>query len=167
MATYKFYKLDFEGWADRISADKAQANHWRAVFEQHPEFFRLDGERKKASLVWRRQYPKRYDVDSLKEMTTEEYSQLNPQQKVRVSRVPLKADDIKTLIATAVDLHSRELDAKKDRLWYKPFVLQAIAGLLGATLGVWASSFSRSVELRPGSVPATQVQPEPAPPQAK
>jgi hypothetical protein len=27
MATYKFYKLDFESWADRISADKALAEH--------------------------------------------------------------------------------------------------------------------------------------------
>jgi hypothetical protein len=167
MATYKFYKLDFEGWADRISADKAQADHWRAVFEQHPEFFRLDGERKKASLVWRRQYPKRYDIDALKEMSKEEFDQLTPQQKARVSRIPLKADDIKTLIATAIDLHSRELDAKKDRLWYKPVVLQAIAGLLGAALGVWASLHSQANEVRPGSVPAAQVQPQQAPPQAK
>jgi hypothetical protein len=57
MATYKYYKLDFEGWADRISADRNRADHWQAVFEEHPEFFRLDGERKKASLVWRRAVP--------------------------------------------------------------------------------------------------------------
>ena len=65
MATYKFYKLEFKGWADRISADETLAEHWRQVFQEHPEFFRLDGERKRASLVWRRQHPKRYSVDTL------------------------------------------------------------------------------------------------------
>src|SRR5664279_3256422 len=77
MATYKFYKLDFEGWADRISADKSRAGHWERVFEQHAEFFRLDGERKRASLVWRRQYPKRFNVDTLKEISREEFEQLD------------------------------------------------------------------------------------------
>ncbi|MDA2934785.1 hypothetical protein MYX82_10650 [Acidobacteria bacterium AH-259-D05] len=28
-ATYKFYKLDFGGWADRISGDESEADHWR------------------------------------------------------------------------------------------------------------------------------------------
>ena len=62
-ATYKFYKLDFARWADRIVGEKAKANHWRKVFEEHPEFFRLDSDRRRASLVWRRQHQKRYDVD--------------------------------------------------------------------------------------------------------
>jgi hypothetical protein len=68
MATYRFYKLDFEGWADRISADKSRAEHWRSVFEEHPEFFRLDSEKRRASLVWRRQHPKRFNVDTLREI---------------------------------------------------------------------------------------------------
>ena len=29
MGTYKFYKLDFAGWADRISGDELEAPHWR------------------------------------------------------------------------------------------------------------------------------------------
>ncbi len=39
MGTYKFYKLDFSGWADRINGDKNQADHWGKNFEEHPEFF--------------------------------------------------------------------------------------------------------------------------------
>ncbi|HWC98451.1 MAG TPA: hypothetical protein VG456_16945, partial [Candidatus Sulfopaludibacter sp.] len=100
MATYKFYKMDFEGWSDRISADKSRAEHWKRVFEDHPEFFRLDGEKNKASLVWRRQYPKRYSVDTLSEMSKDEYERLDVSAKARVSRVPLSAGDIKTLIDT-------------------------------------------------------------------
>jgi len=51
MSTYKFYKLSFDAWADRISGDSSRADYWRIIFEQHPEFFRLDTERAKASLV--------------------------------------------------------------------------------------------------------------------
>ena len=47
MGVYEFYKLDFKGWADRITGDEKQAEHWKEIFEQHPEFFRLDAERKK------------------------------------------------------------------------------------------------------------------------
>jgi hypothetical protein len=51
MGTYKFYKLPFDGWADRITADKSQADHWKNIFEEHPEFLRLDSKRERASLV--------------------------------------------------------------------------------------------------------------------
>ena len=63
MASYKFYKTDFSEWSNRIVGDRSKGDHWRSIFEQHPEFFRLDAERKKASLVWRRQRQKRFDVD--------------------------------------------------------------------------------------------------------
>src|SRR6476659_7072242 len=73
MATYKFYKLTHEGWADRIAADKAQSEKWKVIFLEHPEFFRLDSARNKASLVWRRQFPKLYSVDTLQALTKEQY----------------------------------------------------------------------------------------------
>ena len=57
MGAYRFYKLNFKGWADRISADETKADYWRNIFMEHPEFFRLDTKKEKASLVWRRQYP--------------------------------------------------------------------------------------------------------------
>jgi hypothetical protein len=71
MGTYKFYKLTFEGWADRIEANKFRAKHWQTVFTEHPEFFRMDTAREKASLVWRRQHPKRYHVDQERHITLE------------------------------------------------------------------------------------------------
>jgi hypothetical protein len=130
MATYKFYKLSHADWADRIAADKTQADKWKLLFEQHPEFFRLDSAREKASLVWRRQFPKRFDVDTLSVLTNSEYDALSDLQKLRVSRVPLAASDIKTLVDTAVNLHSRALEHQKDRRWWV-----ALAGAGGALLG--------------------------------
>lgn len=93
MAVYKFYKLPFSGWADRINADANQAEKWKNIFTEHPEFFRLDSERERASLVWRRQFPKRYDVDSEKIITIHEYNNLTDQQKARISRTPLTPND--------------------------------------------------------------------------
>ena len=159
MATYKFYKLDFEGWADRISADKSRATNWERVFVEHPELFRLDGERKRASLVWRRQYPKRYSVDTLSEISKEEFAKLDAANKARVSRVPLPASNIKTLIDTAINLHSRAIEAQKHQQWYKPLVFQAIAALIGAIIGGWTSVYFKPV---PSTHP-TEVQVQPIP----
>jgi len=50
MATYKFYKLDFSGWAGRIKGDENNGDYWKRIFEEHPEFFRLDKNREKGSL---------------------------------------------------------------------------------------------------------------------
>ena len=134
MATYKFYKLSHDGWADRISADKTQAEKWKRVFEQHPEFFRLDSAREKASLVWRRQFPKRFDVDTTQVISNENYAALTEAQKLRISRVPLGASDIKTLVDTAVNLHSRALEHQKDRRWWVALA-SAVGGLIGSIGG--------------------------------
>jgi hypothetical protein len=119
-----------------------RAGHWQRVFEEHPEFFRLDGERKRASLVWRRQYPKRFNVDTLSEISKEQYDGVDGTEKAQISRVPLLASDIKTLIDTAINLHSRALEAEKHQHWYKPAALQVLAALVGAVIGGWASSLS-------------------------
>lgn len=134
MATYKYYKLSFAAWADRMSADESQAEKWKTVFLQHPEFFRLDSWREKASLVWRRQFPKRYDVDTGQVLSSAEYEKLSLEEKLRVSRVPLSSADIKALVDTAVNLHSRALEHHKDKRWWVALA-GAVGGLVGSVLG--------------------------------
>jgi hypothetical protein len=134
MGTYKFYKLEFASWADRISGDSEMGEHWRRVFEEHPEFFRLDGERKRASLVWRRQYPRRFHVDRQRVLTEEEYDALPGHEVQRVSRVPLTADDIRALVGTAINLHQRAIEADRERRWWLPLA-SAVGGLTGAIIG--------------------------------
>ena len=134
MSIYKFYKLPFSGWADRINADSARGSYWQNIFEQHPEFFRLDGQRERASLVWRRQYPKRFQVDEERVLTKEEYNLLDDQAKERVSRVRLTPADIKTLVDTAINLHARALEEQKERRWWLPLA-SVIGGLIGGVLG--------------------------------
>jgi hypothetical protein len=135
MGAYKFYKLDFSNWADRITGDKNNADYWKKIFEQHPEFFRLDSLKEKASLVWRRQYPKRYNVDTNAIITKEEFYRLTDADKLRISRNPLEAETIRSLVQTAIDLHSRALDHLQDRRWWIPLAASTIGGLVGAIIG--------------------------------
>ena len=134
MGTYKFYKSDFTGWADRITGDETQADHWKRVFEEHPEFFRLDSGRSKASLVWRRNYQKLYDVDREEKITREQFHQLNAEQKSRISRNPLTNSDISVLISAAIQLHSRALEHQQDKRWWISGVVGLIGVIVGATI---------------------------------
>jgi len=134
MGTYKFYKLTHEGWADRIAADRTQAETWKAIFLEHPEFFRLDSARKKASLVRRRQFPKLYNVDTGQVISKDHYDRLSGTQKLRLSRVPLSSGDIKALVDTAVNLHSRALEYQKEKRWWAA-LSGGVGGLLGAIIG--------------------------------
>jgi hypothetical protein len=135
MGTYKFYKLDFEGWADRIAGDKTTADQWRQIIIEHPEFFRLDSAKQKASLIWRRQYPKRFDVDSERTLTRQEYENVAPERRERISRVPLAASDIQSLMQAAIDLHARALEQQRERRWWIPLLASGVGGLLGAIVG--------------------------------
>ena len=138
MGTYKFYKLDFSGWADRINGDKNQADHWKKIFEEHPEFFRLDVGRERASLVWRRTYTKHYDVDREEKISRAEFFQLSDEQKTRISRRPLTNSDISTLISAAIQLHSRALEHQQDKRWW----ISGVVGLLGVLLGAFIQAFT-------------------------
>jgi hypothetical protein len=135
MGSYKFYKLDFAAWADRISGDSTKAEYWRKVLEEHPEFFRLDTAKEKASLIWRRQYPKLFHVDQERKLTRQEFDDLPATEKARVSRVALAAGDIQSLMQAAIDLHSRAIEHQRERRWWIPLLASATGGLIGALVG--------------------------------
>lgn len=135
MSVYKYYKMSFASWADRISGDEQQAERWKAVFLAHPEFFRLDSAQERASLVWRRQFPKRFDVDASEVISRERYDALSSLEKQRISRNPLSPSDIKALMDTAVNLHSRALEHQKDKRWWLPVAI-AIFGSSASLVGV-------------------------------
>jgi hypothetical protein len=136
MATYYRYKLTFAEWADRISGDPADGQHWEKVFREHPEFFRLDSARERASLVWRRQHARRYDGKQRRELTNDEYYALSAESRKEISRIPLSASDIKTLVDTAINLHTRAIAHSSDRRWWVPLVGSSAAGaMIGGILG--------------------------------
>lgn len=131
MATYKFYKLSFDNWSERITGDNSRGAYWRKVFEEHPEFFRLDGKKERASLVWRRQYPRRYSVDQDRTLDSLEAKAI-PED--RISRIPLSPGDITALINAAIQLHARALEQQKETRWWIPLA-SAIGALVGSVSG--------------------------------
>jgi hypothetical protein len=94
--------------------------------------------RERASLVWRRQYPKRFDVEGERSLSREEFYQLTDEEKARVSRTPLTPADIKALIDTAINLHSQSLEQRKERRWWIPLA-SAIGGLVGGIAGAFVN----------------------------
>jgi hypothetical protein len=137
MAVYEFHMRSFAKWALSISGDESKAEYWKSVFVEHPEFFRLDTTRTLASLVWRRQFPKRYHVD--RQHSKEEWSQLPENERERISRTPLAPPDIKTLIDAAINLHSRAVELRRESRWWVPLA-GAVGGLVGAVIGALLKS---------------------------
>lgn len=136
-ATYKFYQLRFDGergWARRIDGDASKAGAVRGVFEEHPEFFRIDSQ-EHGSLVWRRQHRKLFDVDRNVEISRVDYEQLTPEQKQRVSRTPLDPDQVATLINAAIELHARAVAQEAARRWWLTPVVSLASAFGGALVG--------------------------------
>ena len=130
LAYYKFYKLDVDKWAERITGDAADAASLETVFRDHPEFFQLttDANGAKAALVARRSFTRSYDVDAAREISENEavVRRLDPEAWGRLSRHPLTPEETAVLIRTATDMHSRALEQQKaGRWWVRP----AIAGI--------------------------------------
>lgn len=136
LGTYKFYKLDVARWADRITGSQEAGEHWRGVFAAHPEFFRLTSDKQKVSLVWRRQFPRNFNVDEEAEEFPDH--EIDGLTESRTSRRPLTPTEVTELIGVAINLHDRALEQDKARAWWVPLVaalLSFIGALVGATLG--------------------------------
>jgi hypothetical protein len=141
LGNYRYYKLSFERCAEQISNRPDEAERWGSIFAEHPEFFRINPKDKKASLVWRRQHPKRYDPKQAVEITREQYDALTADQRNGISRRPLEPSEITALIGVAVNLHERALEQKKAGMWWVPIFI-GVLSFLGALLGAWLSGGS-------------------------
>ena len=132
LANYRYYKLSYEACAERIQNYPEKAEHWKKVLKEHPEFFRVS--EKTASLVWRRQMPKRFDVKTSEEITRQAYEKLSSAEKAEISRRPLLAAETTALIDTAIKLHERAIEQSNQSLWRHPLFLVVI-GFSGAFAG--------------------------------
>lgn len=134
LGTYKFYKLDVAKWGDRIGGAHTPVASWQKLFEEHPEFFRLTFDKKRVSLVWRRQFPRNFLVDAEPEIEPDD--EIDGTTEDRVSRRPLDATELTELIGVAIKLHDRALEQQKARSWWIPLVAAGLA-FIGALAGAW------------------------------
>ena len=136
LGSYRYYKLSVEKWAERIANKPKGADRWGKILSEHPEFFRIGTDDKKASLVWRRQHPKLFDTRRHTEISPEEFLELEPEQKERISRRPLDVSEITALINVAISLNERALEQAKFRKWWVPIAIGVLA-FIGSFVGAW------------------------------
>ena len=104
------------------------------MFKEHPAFFRVNSGDNKASLVWRRQFPRNFNADDIKETVPDD--EIDGTAADRVGRKPLDAEQTTALIDVAVKLHDRALEEHKARKWWIALVTAALA-FVGGLLVPW------------------------------
>jgi hypothetical protein len=83
-----------------------QAEYPEAI-EEHPFEVR-------AALILRSSYEKNYDTHQWKELTSEEVQKLPVGDRDRLSRRPLSAEQVRALISTALEMHTRLLAQQQE-----------------------------------------------------
>jgi hypothetical protein len=140
MGVYPWSSRKVEDWTRKLG-DPLSADNWGIVFREHPEFFRLTRE-EWASLRWRHGYDRVFDTSQGKELSAAECAKLSEEEQDKLlTRRPLAADQIETLLTTAVEFHSRAIAHQQERRWLIPLLFglgTALLSFLGAFLGaVW------------------------------
>jgi hypothetical protein len=68
----------------------------------------------RASLIWRSSYDKNYHADQWRELTSEEVQRLPLDERDRLSRRPLNAEQIHALVTTALEMHTHMLAQQQE-----------------------------------------------------
>jgi hypothetical protein len=139
MAFHGRYRRSSADWAALISGDTGKESHWKAVFDEHPEFFRPSAANPgEYALVWRRARSNQYHRKMGRILELAEIDGLSPEQRNRyLSRPPVPEAEVKTLLDTAINLHQKEVEARRERRWWITPVI-AIVAALGSFLGAIA-----------------------------
>ena len=79
----------------------------------------------------------------VKRISTQAYEALTDTQRRRISRIPLRSDELSALIETAVNLHSRAVEDERERRWWVEHAVAftaAASGLVGTVVGALIAS---------------------------
>jgi hypothetical protein len=141
LAQYETTTASAERWHERIGAPPVSADNWGDIFKDHPEFFRIyavenehqdDKQHASFSLVMRRSQQKLWMRNERRLATPEEQKELHTRN---LTWQPLSTDDITTLVDIALKLHTAEWAHTEKTLWWRPVIVAATAGFLGAIAG--------------------------------
>jgi hypothetical protein len=137
LGTYRFASRKLEKWEKRLGRTPVSADNWLKVFQQHPEFFTIQGDN--ISMVWRRSRERNYDTYIRKAVSRDEAIVLteleNESDERRLSRPPLETAEISKLVDIAISLHEREIRHGQERRWW----ITAIIGVVSLIISVAAT----------------------------
>lgn len=142
-------RLNF--WTSLLGRDEA---YWKKVFEEHPEFFRVNDKTQQleetdddnnndsselwVSLRWRFAYQRTYDHLRKIELSNDELNELNNSQKKKLTRKPLTSEQIQSLISTAINLNEKAISDDIRKKWWRP-LLSGVFVIFGALIGLLSS----------------------------
>jgi len=132
MGAYTWASRNISSWSDKLGEPQS-AKDWRKVFEEHPEFFRIDGEW--ISIRWRHGYDRNFCPDLGRELSKTELIDLTEDKKKSLTRKALTSDQIEALLKTAIEMHSRAIAHSQERRWLTP-LLFALLGTIMTIMGV-------------------------------
>jgi len=140
MAIHERYRRSSADWAHLISGDANRATYWKTVFDEHPEFFRPSPQHPdEYALVWRRA-SSRYRREIGRVLEQEEIDKPDAQNRSQhLSRPPVPEAQIRTLLDTAINLHQKAVEERRDRrLWIASLtaIVSTIGSFVGALVGV-------------------------------
>ena len=134
LGTYRFYKVGFGYWKDRIKSKPKSAESWEQLFREHPEFFRVSDKEENVCLILRRARSKSFNVDTEETISRDERKALTDEARERISRAPLSTTDLAVLLNAAIELHGRYIAHQAERRWFVS-IFAPLMGLLGVILG--------------------------------
>lgn len=132
MSTYKFASRHTPDWEKSIGRAPLSSETWGSVFLEHPEFFRVKDEW--ASLVWRRASEKLFDTHGGREISKEEFDKLLEDQRRKISRAPLSAEQTTALVEVAIKLQTQAISRRSELRWWLPVLIGAIGIAIGALI---------------------------------
>jgi hypothetical protein len=133
LGTYKWATRTPAKWTELLGDPKSAPN-WLTIFQQHPEFFRVNDEGKVTSR-WRHGYDRNISVSRGRELAAEELRGLSDEQRANdLTRRPLDAAQIEALLKTAIELHVRGIAHTQEKRWLTPLLFALLGTVLGAVL---------------------------------
>jgi len=130
-----------------------EATHkWTTLFREHPEFFKLYDLKKdantehKVTLRLRSAYRINYNPKTGQEVPTEKLPE-PPKLYDEYTRRPLSSSEIKILIKTAIDLHTRAIAERRESRLYVPAALAVIGAAVGELLKLFGPSILHLLRL--------------------
>jgi len=131
LGSYTFSSCKQSTWAEKLGMPLS-AEAWAVVFEEHPEFFRVNGEW--VTLRWRHGYDRIFAHEHRRELSSDEISVLTEEQRANLTRRSLTSEEIGVLMKTAIELHTREIAHSQERRWLTPLLFALLGTIVGVVL---------------------------------